>query len=463
MFYPAELEKIVGWLNEIQGEIVDHRLSSKAHNAVSSPVANTLILRDANGRAQVANPAAAQDIASKSYVDSKAPTFIYNCTGNDDDLAIQGIVNNFFISGSAQSMKLIINGTLGLRSSLPPGYSDHIRIFTSNTRGVECFLDFTNCTIPLISLETSFLGFVGITDPVTNISITGLVLKGVHQGVNFYGAHNIRFLNCSISTSSSAVLFGSDGSDTHHIRFINCKLESLGTQVIAGPSNPAGCYHSFDNCIIAGGSSSSLGLGDCTFSNCTLPPTSLLGSENKFSNCVFTGTLSFNSGSRKNSFNNCKIMSGNNGVVFNANCIGNNLTNCIIIGGNDGITCYSGSSNAIVNCTISGTVNGVCLKSGVTGKIAFLGCTIISAGVGVYVQTQSTAAIVELIGSAVKGDTQDVQQTTLASTVKWHIVGNLFSKATIVVDGTTAISYKTASANIYFPQYANFFNCQIDV
>lgn len=38
------------------------------------------------------------------------------------------------------------------------------------------------------------------------------------------------------------------------------------------------------------------------------------------------------------------------------------------------------------------------------------------------------------------------------------IQGNSFSKATIIVDGTTAISYKAASASIYFPQYANQFS-----
>ena len=43
---------------------------AKLNAATASPTASTLIVRDANGRAQVANPSAGADIATKSYVDA---------------------------------------------------------------------------------------------------------------------------------------------------------------------------------------------------------------------------------------------------------------------------------------------------------------------------------------------------------------------------------------------------------
>lgn len=47
-----------------------HTNASDAHNATSAATAERIILRDANGRAQVADPSAGADIATKSYVDS---------------------------------------------------------------------------------------------------------------------------------------------------------------------------------------------------------------------------------------------------------------------------------------------------------------------------------------------------------------------------------------------------------
>ena len=42
----------------------------KLDNAVAANTANRLMLRDANGRAQVSNPSAANDIVNKSYGDA---------------------------------------------------------------------------------------------------------------------------------------------------------------------------------------------------------------------------------------------------------------------------------------------------------------------------------------------------------------------------------------------------------
>jgi hypothetical protein len=51
-------------------DLTAHTAATTAHGAVSAPTASTIVVRDANGRAQVATPAAAGDIATKGYVDT---------------------------------------------------------------------------------------------------------------------------------------------------------------------------------------------------------------------------------------------------------------------------------------------------------------------------------------------------------------------------------------------------------
>ena len=48
--------------------------AANTHGAVAAATANRLIIRDANGRAKVAEPSAAADIATKGYVDGKVPS-----------------------------------------------------------------------------------------------------------------------------------------------------------------------------------------------------------------------------------------------------------------------------------------------------------------------------------------------------------------------------------------------------
>lgn len=48
-----------------------HEDATSVHGATSAATANRLILRDGSGRARVANPSHAQDIANKGYVDSQ--------------------------------------------------------------------------------------------------------------------------------------------------------------------------------------------------------------------------------------------------------------------------------------------------------------------------------------------------------------------------------------------------------
>jgi hypothetical protein len=53
-----------------------HIDETTVHGATNAATANRIILRDASGRAQVASPSAAADIATKGYVDSAVPSLV---------------------------------------------------------------------------------------------------------------------------------------------------------------------------------------------------------------------------------------------------------------------------------------------------------------------------------------------------------------------------------------------------
>ena len=53
-----------------------HINATAVHSATSAATADRIILRDASGRAQVASPSAAADIATKGYVDSAVPSLV---------------------------------------------------------------------------------------------------------------------------------------------------------------------------------------------------------------------------------------------------------------------------------------------------------------------------------------------------------------------------------------------------
>lgn len=61
---------------EIHDELEAHEAASAVHGAVAAATADTLMLRDANARAQVADPSLGPDIATKAYVDSVVPVGI---------------------------------------------------------------------------------------------------------------------------------------------------------------------------------------------------------------------------------------------------------------------------------------------------------------------------------------------------------------------------------------------------
>jgi len=60
----------------------DHAAATAVHSATAAATPNRIILLDANGRAKIASPAVAGDIANKGYVDGVAGaiTFCSHCS-----------------------------------------------------------------------------------------------------------------------------------------------------------------------------------------------------------------------------------------------------------------------------------------------------------------------------------------------------------------------------------------------
>ena len=366
--------------------------------------------------------------AAKAYTDGKIPAFIYNCTGSNDDVAIRGIVNNFFYPGAAMSMKLIITGTMGVSnpSGGLAGENSYLYLYGSNARGAVCTLDFSACHIPEIT--TAAGPFLDIT-PGVKVNIFGLYVKTDGIGVRTDSA-GCSFVNCTIDCSEMAV--SGEGN-----RFVNCSFTCSDTEY---PFAMFGASHSFVDCQFS-----------CEY-------VSIDGNDNRFLNCRMNCTVVFWEGSGNNLFNSCSTW----GVVFGASCQLNRFHDCLITSQSSGVELGNLNDIIMSQCIIKSDYYGVNVSNKATCRLVLLGCTIYGAMYGVYIQTAKTTAEIKLMNCSIKGDTDDIRQGAPASTVKWYITGNSFSKADIKADGNTAITYKT-DATIYMPQYANFFSCDITV
>jgi hypothetical protein len=78
-----------------------------------------------------------------------AVTRTFLCTGTNDDAAIEAMVNDFFANSTEMGMKIMITGTMGLRTSGLTSAS-HLALEGTNTRGAVVFLDFSNCRVPAV-------------------------------------------------------------------------------------------------------------------------------------------------------------------------------------------------------------------------------------------------------------------------------------------------------------------------
>jgi hypothetical protein len=89
------------------------KVANSATTGTASAVADTLVLRDANGRAKVADPAVAADIASKGYVDTEIARFVINETPTG---SINGTNREFTLAHTPASgtLQVFVSGLMML-------------------------------------------------------------------------------------------------------------------------------------------------------------------------------------------------------------------------------------------------------------------------------------------------------------------------------------------------------------
>jgi hypothetical protein len=82
-----------------------------------------------------------------------------------------------------------------------------------------------------------------------------------------------------------------------------------------------------------------------------------------------------------------------------------------------------------------------------------------AAGDGIYYTGGTANAEIKLLNCAIKGEINDIKQTSAANTVRWNIQGCSFSKASININGNASFTGQAGAANnaVYAPIGANLF------
>src|SRR5690606_21496486 len=101
-------------LDDVQSKIDTHTALTSAHGATSTATANRIMMRDANGRAKVAVPAEADDIARKDTVDNHAiQTATLSNLGHVKHAVLTATLNTTWSGSSAPYSKTVtVSGIL---------------------------------------------------------------------------------------------------------------------------------------------------------------------------------------------------------------------------------------------------------------------------------------------------------------------------------------------------------------
>jgi hypothetical protein len=164
---------------------------TKLDDATASPTASKLVLRDASGRAQFADPSADQDAATKAYADSLAITSSTGTmtAGAGWDVSPSGEAGYLRKTGPLVSLKLHANSTGGGTGSL-----SSIATLPTGFRPISAlrflhgyFINGADGTEPIDSLfQIDTSGVIGI------FSIGGYVLNSkVYHGITFPSMSNV--------------------------------------------------------------------------------------------------------------------------------------------------------------------------------------------------------------------------------------------------------------------------------
>lgn len=198
--------------------------ASGVHGSTSSPSANALIHRDANGRAQVASPSAAADIARKDYVDAAVAALTSWSTGD---------VKATFKTVADTGWVMLNDGTLGSASSgaTTRANADAEALFTllwnnitnawcavSSGRGASAAADFAaNKTIALPKALGRLLGISGTGAGLTaralgeNLGSENAIVVQHNHGITDPG-HNHPVSDDNSTGGSAMPAMGGDGT-----------------------------------------------------------------------------------------------------------------------------------------------------------------------------------------------------------------------------------------------------------
>ena len=328
--------------------------------------------------------------------------FVYACTGTNDDLVIQYIVNDFFATGTAMSMKLIVTGFMA-------GNNKRIVFSEPNARGATCHLDFSDCTVEPNTVAGS--DFLTIQSGVSNISITGLNVSTNRTFLNIHG-DNCTLRDCRFTAtgttpqvmSTPAFGYGGKGLSVH-----NCKI--------------AGVVYVFE--MFAGA-------GDCTFYNCEFGRSASNGIAIRIPN-------------------NTENPPGSASFMF-----------CNIIGGTSAVRIESSNPNSVYRfygCTIQNVSTGNCILLGAIGGTIIFdgGCVILGSATAqslTFTSSATTASCLILNNTFRTG--QAISIGSGVGTSKLVVTGNQFNTSSINVRNTDLTS--DMGPRTYIPAYANTFS-----
>lgn len=398
-------------------------------------------------------------------------TFIYNCTGTADSTAIATIINNFFNSGTAMTMNLIVTGTMGVAFT-STYYAMYIN--AANSRGAVCNVDFSDCYIPTITTATR--DFLYLYSATAKLNVIGLVVKTTRYPICCNTTSYCSFTNCKFTTTTSGSGLYMDSTSSYNT-FLNCSFNTTmgGSYYMA---YIIGNHYSFIGCNFANTANTTNPIyitGKCNhFIDCNMQLYSsasgiqIYGDNNVFESCRIYYTVSSGVGSAINFrdssgsiFSNCYVSySGGFSGGFSSYGVQTAATGIRFTF--DGCTFISSVSSSTATADWGWCVN---ITAASSGTFNFTNCRMINnTGSAIYCATSNTSTVIKVTGceiyssSEYYSDIYNIYQSTAASTVKWYIVGNSFNKSSIRVNGTSDITSATASNYIYFPAYANYFN-----
>ena len=391
--------------------------------------------------------------ATKKYVDSKvtALRFVYECTGVDDDLAIETIINNFFNNSDDMSMNLVITGTFVPRFAPPiiNGQETCIYVNSKNTRGATVNIDWSDCHID----RSKFTARPGnnlvffATEGNCNINMTALRLPWSipyvdGQLLEITGGRVI-MINCNISAhklfdiKNGGKLTFSGGvvsmnwqpwtTEGTVVNWIGCEIPGLGIDGGYGTLNFIGCNISPSVDFSNG--------GPVHFIGCTLA--GALEAYNRIvfvDSCTIHGSVYARAGTKLYMNNSylwrTLIISATSGQLYAMVKISGgriespSAVPCIQIP-ESGYECID-----ISNCTMRSTNDHAILVSAANADNR-----------------------INLTNCRVRGKTLDVNQTAAVSTVKWNVIGCDFQTG-IKINNVTSLN-GTTNAYLYMPAYSN--------